>query len=440
MEKKQKIFSFLFILYWLTLWFSINASLHEAHEGGVLYTFSLINFSENIIRSVNYSRIILPLIFTSLIITYFIFIIIFKKEKINKVYLFIILIFFSQIIGLYFNEERNFSTFNTYLPFFCIGTVCLFALNDQIQIKNTIKYFFLIEILILFLVFVTILSLKINELENLNFNSLFSERDNNIFNNNNPRITGLSRTLAMINLFLIVYIFSLKQFFFKLFLLILTSFFSILLLLMEARGTLLSYFIALFFIIIFLTKYEAIFKIKYFLLLIIFPIILFIFIFNSTENKNLPKDNNKIFNSRIISPNTSGRLDTWTYIFKNYEYKKIFGYGPQGDRFFLKNYPNKNNYGDNSSNILAYTMLSGGIVAVFIWCLVFFEIMKIFIKNKNNFFFNMKNFYLNFSITCIVFFSIRSLVENSFGLFGIDFLMIFLSIVYILNSSKILMK
>ena len=97
-------------------------------------------------------------------------------------------------------------------------------------------------------------------------------------------------------------------------------------------------------------------------------------------------------------------------------------------------------YGDNSSNNLFYTLLSGGPVAVCFWVLVFFEIFKITKKNKNNFLFNRYNYYLNFSISCIIFFLVRSIIENSFGVFGIDFLMINLSIVYILNSSKIVKK
>ena len=85
-------------------------------------------------------------------------------------------------------------------------------------------------------------------------------------------------------------------------------------------------------------------------------------------------------------------------------------------------------------------MLSGGLVSVFFWILIFFEILKIFIKQKKYFLFNKSNYYLNFSISCLIFFLIRSMIENSFALFSIDFLIIYLSIVYILNSSKILKK
>ena len=212
---------------------------------------------------------------------------------------------------------------------------------------------------------------------------------------------------------------------------------SLLLLLMESRGTLLSYFVTLTFITLFLVKKNTIFKIKYFLILIVFPIVLSISIFNNYTNKETPTKNDKIFNSRIVAQHTSSRLKIWTYTLKNYDYKKIFGYGPQGDRFFLNQSKYFEKGYNNSSNILIYTLLSGGVMSIFFWILVFFEIFKTFIKNRNSFLLNINNYYLNFSISCIIFFSVRSIVENSFGLFSIDFLIINLSIVYMLKSFKI---
>ena len=438
MEKKQKIFSFLFIIYWILLWLSINTSPTMA---GLLSNIKLIDFSESFGESIGNLRLIIALLCTFLIIFYAIFIFFWKKNQISKIYLLIILAFVSQLIGLYFNQEKNFNIFNSFLPILCIGSVCLFALCDQINIKNIIKYFFWVSLTILLFVFFITLFYKLPEINNLNFYELFSLRDPNIIGHNNPRISGLSRTLAIINLFLILYFFSLKQLYFKNFILIFSLLISLLILIMESRGTLLAYFITLTFIILFLIKKKNTFKIKYFLILIIFPIFLSIFIFNNHTREESPTKNDKIFNSRIVAAHTSGRLEVWSYTIKNYNYKKFFGYGPQGDRFFLKNAPYKEKgYGDNSSNNLFYTLLSGGPIAIFFWVLVFFEIFKIFKKNKNNFLFNRYNYYLNFSISCIIFFLMRSTIENSFGVFSIDFLMINLSIVYILNSSKIVKK
>ena len=171
--------------------------------------------------------------------------------------------------------------------------------------------------------------------------------------------------------------------------------------------------------------------------MIVFPIVLSIFIFNNYTNKESPTKNDKIFNSRIVAAHSSSRLKIWTYVVKNYDYKKVFGYGPQGDRFFLKESKHIDKGYDNSSNILLYTLLSGGLISIFFWVLVFFEIFKTFIKNRNSFLLNRNNYYLNFSISCVVFFLLRSIIENSFGVFSIDFLMVNLSIVYMLNSIKV---
>jgi hypothetical protein len=433
-EKRQKIFSILFISYWIILWFSINTS--PVNEG-LLSTLNSIDFSKSIGKSFGFLRIVLALLCTCLIILYFIYIFFWQTNKINKIYLFIILSFISQLIGLYFNQEKTFDVFNTFLAFLSIGTVCLLALCDQIKVENILKYFFWTSLIILTLVFITILSFKLPEIKNFDFYSLFSPKDSNIFTHDNPRISGLSRTLAILNLFLILYFFSLKQYYFKKILLFFSLSISLLILLMESRGTLLSYFVTLTFITLFLVKKNTIFKIKYFLILIVFPIVLSIFIFNNYTNKESPTKNDKIFNSRIVAAHSSSRLKIWTYVVKNYDYKRVFGYGPQGDRFFLKKskYINKGN--DNSSNILLYTLLSGGLMSIFFWVLAFFEIFKTFIKNRNSFLFNRNNYYLNFSISCIVFFLVRSIIENSFGLFSIDFLMMNLSIVYMLNSFKV---
>ena len=433
-EKKQKIFSILFISCWIILWFSINTS---PIEEGLLSSLNLIDFSKSIGKSFGYLRIVLALVCTCLIILYFIYIFFWQTNKINKIYLFIILSFISQLIGLYFNQEKTFDTFNTFLAFLSIGTVCLLALCDQIKVENILKYFFWASLIILTLVFITISSFKFPELKNFDFYTSFAPKDSNIFTLNNPRISGLSRTLAVLNLFLILYFFSLKQYYFKKILLFFCLSISLLILLMESRGTLLSYFVTLIFITLFLVKKNTIFKIKYFLILIVFPIVLSISIFNNYTNKEAPTKNDKIFNSRIVAAHSSARLKIWTYIVKNYDYKKVFGYGPQGDRFFLKDSEYMEKGYDNSSNILLYTLLSGGMISIFFWVLAFFEIFKTFIKNRNSFLFNRNNYYLNFSISCIVFFLVRSIIENSFGLFSIDFLMVNLSIVYMLNSLKI---
>ena len=119
-----------------------------------------------------------------------------------------------------------------------------------------------------------------------------------------------------------------------------------------------------------------------------------------------------------------------------YKYKNFFGYGPNGDRFFLKSFDKKDKYGDNTSNIWLYSLVCGGFASVFFLILIFFDVVKMFASNKEKVFSNRNSFCFNFSIVCLIFFFIRSFFENSFGLFSIDFLIKYLSISYIIISTQ----
>ena len=431
-EKNKNMYLFLFLSYWIILWLSINT---EPSKHG------LLSLSGNVFGTL---RLITGIFSTLLIIAFSFFYILTKKKiKINKIYLILILIFISEIVGLYYNESRVFNLYNSFLALLAIGTIALFILCEQINIKSVIKYFFWILIFFLIIAFIVSIYPKINNLQYLDFQSAFAERERNIFGGSNPRATGLSRSLSIINLFLILLFFNFKKIYSKSFMVILITTISVIILFFQSRGTLLCYYASLAVLIFFLQDAKKSFKLKNFLILVVLPLILY-FSANTYINKNLLFNNDSHVwqdrvNDRLLIRNTSGRIKAWNYSLKNYNYKKIFGYGPQGDRFFLKDFndTNKKGYGDNSSNIFVYTLLSGGIISITLLILFFYEILKIFIKNKKLIFLNKNSIYLNFSILCLIFFSIRSLFENSFGLFSIDFLIMCLSVFFITNYTKI---
>jgi len=424
-EKNKNIYLLMFLAYWIILWASINT--FPSQHG--LFTIAGSMFAT--------LRLVMGVLSTLLIITFcFFYILIKKKFKISAIYLILILIFISQIIGLYYNEYKDFSFAHSFLALLAIGTVALFILCEQIDIKSVIKYFFWILIFFLIIAFVINIYPKIHDLKYLDFQSAFDPREANIFNMSNPRVTGLSRSLSIINLFLILLFFNLKKNYTKSFMFILITASTVIIIFFQSRGTLLCYFTSLAVLIFFLQDTKKSFKLKNLLILVILPLILY-FSFNAYINKNLQSKNKIEIKNRIFLKNTSGRIEVWNYSLKNYNYKKIFGYGPQGDRFLLKDdTPMKKKYGDNSSNNFIYTLLSGGIVSTLLLILFFYEILKIFIKNKKLLFFNKNSIYLNFSTLCIVFFSIRSLFENSFGLFSIDFLIMCLSVFFITSYKK----
>ena len=128
---------------------------------------------------------------------------------------------------------------------------------------------------------------------------------------------------------------------------------------MQSRGTILCFYVSIFFLILFIDKSKIILK-SILILTIIISNILFIELYLNKDQSLKEKTNQ----SRLLKKNTSGRIDIWNYTLKNYNYKNIFGYGSQGDRFFLEKYENNINYGTNSSNAILYAFLSGGYLAV----------------------------------------------------------------------------
>ena len=131
---------------------------------------------------------------------------------------------------------------------------------------------------------------------------------------------------------------------------------------------------------------------------------------------------------KIIQDYTTGRVEIWKRAFKEIKGKKIFfGYGPQADRLLLKsiNFDPKiprHFYDSNASNGFVYAYLCAGIIGLLfmltIYTLMFREIYKsIFIKKA----FVKKNSYVLFSIFTLTFLSLRTLYENGFTYFGVDY-------------------
>jgi O-antigen ligase len=428
-------FSFLFLLHWSLLWGSINTNHSE-----------FFGFGRNVIQSVNSLRIILPLLFSILISIYFIYIFFTKKIKIKKIHLYFCAIGISQLIGLYLNNERIFLYFdnengfdmtNINLIIFPFAVIFLFILCEYHSLKYLYKFFFAFVFFFLILIFNFSFWPKFYNFSDLYFlYEIFNPHDKNIFEEPSIRITGLSRILAIINLFIILYFLNLKKTYFKMFLQFFIIICTTLLFFMQSRGTLLCYFVSLVFIIFIIWNDKANQKTKGILLFIMTPLFLF-FLINNHLQKNIKLKDISESNIRALTINTSGRVQIWSFTLKNYEYKKIFGYGPNGDRFFLKDFDKKKEFGDNASNNLIYCFISGGIVSLFFLTLVFFNfllILKKFIKKKTENL-NKSLFIENLSIVCLIYFSTRSIFENSFGIFSVDFLITYLSFSY-LSSMK----
>jgi O-antigen ligase len=140
---------------------------------------------------------------------------------------------------------------------------------------------------------------------------------------------------------------------------------------------------------------------------------------------------NRIFDSKQT---TTGRTLLWKEVIENYDLKKIFGYGPQADRFLIKS--DKGAWlGSNSSNGMVYAFASGGYFCLLIMFVIYIRgaylLFKLFFVDK--IFFHNNNIELKISFLFFVFFLIRSIFENSFALFSTDFILTIISIAIIEN-------
>ena len=129
-KNNNKTLSIFFIFYWILLWASINTAPVEIYF-----------FNEGYKQSINAARILFPLLASMLIFFLYVYIYLSEKIKLKKIEIFFLLFFISQIVGLYFNEERSFNINNLYLAILAIGSICLFTLCNHKRINNIIKYF-----------------------------------------------------------------------------------------------------------------------------------------------------------------------------------------------------------------------------------------------------------------------------------------------------------
>jgi O-antigen ligase len=160
---------------------------------------------------------------------------------------------------------------------------------------------------------------------------------------------------------------------------------------------------------------------------------------NSSWNDYYNTNKTIFINSRLVKDqSTSGRVNIWITVINKYDKNKIFGYGPQADRFLLLNLFDKQGWGTNASNALIYSFACGGYIALLIFIIINFKILYnlyiCFFKKK--IFGNNQFTYIKLATAYILFFWIRSVIENSFAVFSIDFLLFSCSYLAIENFLK----
>jgi O-antigen ligase len=440
--KKNKNFDkaiYYFILsLWLSLWLSIGSNFYQLDNLNYIAFISILRIA-----------LVSSLIIISFIIIFFI------KKKFNKLLYLIYFYLFLQIIGLLQTDGNNSNINNWYLIFLAAGTLNVLIITNSVQ-KTYFNQLLLISCVITGFYCLIIIIPKIieiyNHLKTSPIISLYGYIDINEVNFMGiglPRVTGLARLLAIFNLFLILKLNFNNKLKTSLLLLLITVI-TFLIWSIQSRAVIICFYTCAILIIIFFNKFSNFNKFLFFLLILILPITMlnnfnqFIYM-NNLEQKSATIETietietikkMEIETHRIIKFTTSGRIDLWMEALNYYELKKFFGYGAQADRFLLTKARDdlkiKGGYGTNISNTILYAFLSGGYLAIIIFIYIYAKTINfiyLFFSKKKNYI--KINTSIKLAIIILVFFFIRSLIENSFALFSVDFLLFINSVLII---------
>ena len=450
MHKNEKN---IFLLLWFLILISINSYAIDFISSHKLdFNLNL----KNIYFIVELIRFNIPFF----VFIYLACIFLFIKKKIDQFsFFFFIYAIWQLIIGNILNKEGI--KINDYQ--ITISLICVLLIFYLSYIKNYGDLY--IKFLYIFIIFISCIGFYFTF--NI-YNEFISRPDlfyfyvtktlgieDSSFGQPNPRITGLARILVIIFYFIFYYILLKKiKISYKIFLFCSLFFLNLSIYASQTRMGFMGIFIILFFYIFFIK--ENLFK-KYLMVVLIFilPIISFELLIK-IKNFSLSKESNTLFfesqnsfksqnRNFNINAGTSGRTTIWSTSLKIvYEKKLIFGNGPQSDRILLgeyyKNSPfsNRNDlkYGTNSSNAIIYSILCGGVVSLFFLLQIYYLISTKLVNSVLRIKKKPKNFLNYFLITCLCFLIFRSIFENSFALFGVDFCLLCLCY-YILNLKKL---
>ena len=416
MKISQVAKNYKIIIFCLLNFFSIFTLLTVSATPEGLLNFNLIrnNFLENvqIIKSIIPIIILISLLL--LTIKEFKF---FLHTKISIIFILFSLLVTFQILGTATTSQNYLKNLYYIIPI--INTLLLSLILFKMTNKNHFKVFLYSNLLIFFLIFLYFYLIYLKNYFTFN-NNLYSIWGTIKDNENVPRPTGMARIIFVFSAyFLCRYLVKKRG-------LLLLIFFNYLVFGFQSRIVIAS--LLLITLIAIFIKAKSFFKeiFKYIILIIIIPFILSITV--DFLKKNILFSNQtsgasyylRLFDPVIMKENiTSNRYSDWKNIVINYENKKIFGYGIHGDRILIK---------QTASNGFLYSIVSGGYIAGLIYLIISIYSLNLAIRSLLN---KKINQYSWFSSSLIIFFLLRSIVENSFAIIGYDFIIFYFAVFYL---------
>tara|TARA_B100001029_G_C15017733_1_gene428482 strand:+ start:89 stop:1093 length:1005 start_codon:yes stop_codon:yes gene_type:complete len=264
-----------------------------------------------------------------------------------------------------------------------------------------------------------------------------------------PRSSGLARlSLLIYALITFYYLINKKKNFFLLFLI---SFFATGTIIFQSRTASFIYIILSIFIIIFYFK-QFFYDKRLLIFSLIFPIFLNSFYQYHLVNSNIIISEKQITISNIIKDGlfrdtlsypenkfiekkerinkfSSDRFLNWGKAHKILKNNYFKGYGAQADRLFIN---------QSIHNAVIYSILSGGLLAGI--AIISIYIYSIFLIIKFYFFSNYKlksDFLVHFSCSILIILGLRSILETSFAVFSIDYLIYIVAFLFFNNHIKL---
>ena len=440
------------IIGFIISWGSLSTSAND-----ITIIFSTNKIS--LILLINFLRSIAVIVYFIGIL--FCLILFFKKIDFNfKDSIFHLLFFFYfllQIPGLFLTEN---SLNNIYYIISSLNIILIFFFSLSLFDKNEMKLFMYISFSFLLIIF-SIYFLKDLYLFLFSSGSFYSNFNNqvSILDTINPRSTGMSRTAILLLLSSAIIFYKLKLQYIRYIIII---FLSTAVFMYQSRTSIGLIFGVTILEIFFLQSYNFKSILKKIMLFIIIPFIIFssvtlikaTFLLNAKLIKLEKLTNSKPFKEMSIKEKlqqsnevnavrhkmvrqyynnfSSSRFSDWQKIinfFLNYKNTSflLFGNGAQGDRFSID---------QTASNGLMYALISSGIIgSIFLVTSLIILSIKILSFVFINKIWLLQNSIYNYIILILVLLA-RSILETSYAVFGIDFIILFTCITMLQKEIK----
>ena len=393
---------------------------------------------------INKIRIILPIFLIILLIIFK-----YKEIKISNFlniysFLFYIIFFLYIIFNITFHKNNfvnNFWPLYMFLSFFIL---------HNLTNKKEKKDLFILTILIITAGFIFYMTLGLTDIMNrpqFHFYGIMGGKEGYLGFLNPPRSSGLAR-LALILFFFLVYQYLIegkKNNFIYLILICSLGTFS---LIFQSRTVSFIFIILNIFIILF--YFKMFFKDKWLLVFaVVLPLLINLFYnYNSLLHHNSHKlkesqlekktlivsafENVILRNHDSLKMNSSkfssDRFYNWKLAIKIIKKNYLKGYGAQADRILI---------GQSIHNSILYSALAGGLVSalsiIFIYIYSLILLIKFYISGAYKL---CNNSLIHFSGSILIIICLRSVLETSFAVFSIDFLVFIIAFLFFKDHLK----